>query len=74
MWGMWTGLAAARTRAADRCSVFFCCCRCVGGEGDQEHDVAWFELHEGHPLACDLCGQYFELVKVAPPSVSWDAA
>ena len=49
-------------------------CARAGGEGDQEHDVAWFELHEGHPLACDVCGQYFELVKVAPPSVTWDAA
>ena len=46
---------------------------CTGGEGDQEHDVAWFEMHSGQPLACDCCGQFYQLVDVAPPTVAWDA-
>ena len=35
--------------------------------------MAWFELHDGHPLCCDVCGQYFELQKTAAPTVTWDA-
>ena len=35
--------------------------------------MAWFELHSGQPLACDCCGQFYQLVDVAPPTVAWDA-
>jgi len=45
-----------------------------GGEGEHEHDVAWFELHSGRPLACDICGQVYSLVDTKPPTVEWSTA
>jgi len=42
---------------------------CTGGEGGEEHDIAWFELHQDRPCLCDVCGQYFELQATAPPNV-----
>eukprot|EP00939_MAST-03C_sp_MAST-3C-sp1_P005007 g5007.t1 len=40
---------------------------CTGGrEGtDKYHDVLWFNLEDGKPHMCAMCGQIFELDRIA---------
>eukprot|EP00298_Acanthocystis_sp_HF-20_P019808 c24252_g1_i1.p1 GENE.c24252_g1_i1~~c24252_g1_i1.p1 ORF type:complete len:131 (-),score=49.15 c24252_g1_i1:81-473(-) len=34
---------------------------CTGGLGDNEHELLWFNLFEGHTHICPECGQFFKL-------------
>ena len=44
---------------------------CVGGDGENGHDLLWHEVKEGKPLICAECGQVFQLVKrPLPPGVT----
>ncbi|XP_034706244.1 cytochrome c oxidase subunit 5b-1, mitochondrial-like [Vitis riparia] len=39
---------------------------CLGGEGEDEHDVVWFRLEKGKPHECPVCSQYFTLEVIGP--------
>jgi len=32
---------------------------CVGGDGEDSHELLWMNLDNGHPRSCSECGQVF---------------